>query len=114
MADAYRRLGWQAANLDDPCRAAIDDSSARLDKLLCREGESAGEQAERRERLARLDGALEQLPPDWREVVELKYLHGQSVPEIATATDRTKDAVAGLLHRGVRRLRELMDEPDER
>jgi RNA polymerase sigma-70 factor (ECF subfamily) len=112
LADAYRRQGRQPANLEDLLRAAIDDSSARLDKLLCRDGESAGEQAARRERLARLDGALEHLPPDWREVVELRHLHGQSVPEIAAATSRTTPSVAGLLRRGLSRLRKLMNETD--
>ncbi len=101
LADARRRLGRQPGNLDDVILAALDDSSARIDKLLMR-----------REQLARLDAALERLPPDWREVVERKHLHGESVPEIAVATGRTKDAVAGLLRRGVTRLRELMDEPD--
>ena len=49
---------------------------------------------------------------DWREVVELRHLHGQSVPEIAAATSRTTPSVAGLLRRGLSRLRKLMNETD--
>ena len=114
LADARRRRGREPLNLDELLCAALDDSSARIDKLLGGDGESAGEQAVRRERLVRLETALEQLPPEWREVVERKHLHGESVPEIAAATNLTMDAVAGRLHRGRRRLRELMGEPDGR
>jgi RNA polymerase sigma-70 factor (ECF subfamily) len=114
LADSRRRLGRQPLNLDDLLCAALDESSARIDKLLGGAGESTGEQAIRRERLVRLEAALEQLPPDWREVVVRKHLHGESVPAIAAATGRTTGAVAGLLRRGMRRLRELMGETSQR
>lgn len=112
LADAYRRLGRQPANLEDVLRATLDQSSARLKSLLDRGGEAADEQAQRRERLARLDEALERLPPEWREVVELRHLHGQSVPEVAATIGRSTASAAGLLRRGMKRLRELMNEAD--
>jgi DNA-binding NarL/FixJ family response regulator len=46
-----------------------------------------------------------------REALVRHYWQGQSLPEIARALDRTPAAVAGLLHRGLKKLRALLVEP---
>lgn len=59
-------------------------------------------QQERSEKLA---AALRRLLADERTAVTLKHFHNQSVAEIAQHLGRTREAVAGLLRRGLRKLR---------
>ncbi len=63
------------------------------------------------ERAVRLAAALQKLAPDQREAVRLRYLEGWSLAEISEHTGRTKHSIAGLIKRGLSRLRkELRDE----
>jgi RNA polymerase sigma-70 factor (ECF subfamily) len=51
-----------------------------------------------------------ELPEDQRNAVEWHHLHGCSSAVVAARMGRTEVAVAGLLRRGLKRLRELMRE----
>jgi RNA polymerase sigma-70 factor (ECF subfamily) len=63
------------------------------------------------ERAVRLAAALQKLAPDQREAVRLRYLEGWSLAEISEHTGRTKHSIAGLIKRGLSRLRkELRDD----
>lgn len=93
---------------EESLEGALEASSARLEAWLA-DGEAAPpEQAERNERLLRLAGALAALPEPQRQAVELRYLRGWSLKAIAEHLARSEPAVAGLLHRGMRQLRELL------
>jgi RNA polymerase sigma-70 factor (ECF subfamily) len=63
---------------------------------------------QRREAVRHLQAALAELPEDQREVLRRRYLLGQSLDEIATATGRTRGAVRGLCFRGRQNLRSVM------
>jgi RNA polymerase sigma-70 factor (ECF subfamily) len=58
----------------------------------------------------RLSAALALLPDDQRRAVELHHLRGLPSPEVARLMERTPRSVAGLLLRGMRRLRQLLNE----
>jgi RNA polymerase sigma-70 factor (ECF subfamily) len=88
----------------------LERSSARLAGLLAAEQTSPSQRAERGEDLLRLSAALARLPRDQREVVELHHLNGLSVAEVADEMGRTRQAVVGLLFRGLKKLRELFRE----
>lgn len=62
------------------------------------------------ERELQLAKALAQLPEAQRDAVELHHLHGCTLAETADDLERTVAAVVGLLRRGLRRLRELLQE----
>jgi len=62
----------------------------------------------RKERRAKIAEMLETLPEGQREAVRLRHLEGLSLTEIAKHLDRTEAAVAGLLKRGLAKLRETM------
>jgi RNA polymerase sigma-70 factor, ECF subfamily len=63
------------------------------------------------EQAVRLAAALQSLPEDQREAVRLRYLEGRPVAEIAERLKRSVVATAGLLKRGLVKLRaELSDE----
>jgi RNA polymerase sigma-70 factor (ECF subfamily) len=63
----------------------------------------------RQEELHRLAAALAQLPEDQRLAVELHHLKGCTVAQVAEALGRSKQAVVGLLFRGMRNLRSFLD-----
>jgi RNA polymerase sigma-70 factor (ECF subfamily) len=63
------------------------------------------------EREMQLADALARLPETQRDAVELHHLHGCTMAETAEHLDRTVASVTGLLRRGLKRLRELLQEP---
>jgi RNA polymerase sigma-70 factor (ECF subfamily) len=64
----------------------------------------------RHEELLALAEALTRLSPDQRQAVELHHLKGCPLAEVADHLGRSKAAVAQLLFRGLKRLRELLSE----
>jgi RNA polymerase sigma-70 factor (ECF subfamily) len=105
LIDAARKLGREVGrqrSLED----ALADSSARLEAWLADSQASPSEQAGHQEQLLRLADALALLPEDQRQAVELHYLQGQSLAEVAGHMGRTQPAVAGLLRRGLKKLRQ--------
>jgi RNA polymerase sigma-70 factor, ECF subfamily len=115
LATSVRRLDTQAR---DPRRersleAELERSSSRLEGLLAADQTSPSERAVRGEELLRLTEALARLPEDQRRVVELHYLRGLPVAEVAERIARSRPAAVGLLFRGLKRLRELLREPGD-
>ena len=110
LGDEVRKARTQkrAAGRERSLEAALDMSSARLEAFLAANQSSPGERVERAEELARLADALAALPEAQRLAIEIHYLRGLSVVEVAVGLGRTPAAVAGLLHRGLDRLRQRM------
>jgi RNA polymerase sigma-70 factor (ECF subfamily) len=110
ITSAARRFGAEArwVGRERSLEAAMGESSARLEAFLAGGHASPSAQAVRQEQLARLAHALAELPDDQRAAVELKHLKGCSLDEVGRRLGRTKASAAGLLFRGLQRLRELM------
>ncbi len=53
---------------------------------------------------------MARLPDDQRTAVELRYLHGLAVPDVAVEMGRSTVSVTGLLYRGMKVLRDVMTE----
>jgi RNA polymerase sigma-70 factor (ECF subfamily) len=96
--------------LERSLEADLGASSARLGDWLAAGQSSPSQRAARDEDAVRLADALAGLPEPQREALVLQHWHGLSLAEIGERLDRTPAAVAGLIKRGVRRLRELLDE----
>ncbi|HEY7428823.1 MAG TPA: sigma-70 family RNA polymerase sigma factor [Gemmataceae bacterium] len=113
LIDVARKYGAQGRDVaaERSLEAALHESSARLEHLLATDASSPEQHAVREEELLRLANSLTQLPEDQRTALELKHLGGYSVEAIAQKMGRTKTAIGGLLRRGVKRLRELLNEP---
>jgi RNA polymerase sigma-70 factor (ECF subfamily) len=90
--------------------AAVEASSCRLAAFLAAEQSSPSQQAERHERAVRLAEALAALPDDRRKALVLHYCEDWPLAVIATHLGRTPAAVAGLLKRGLKQLREHLRE----
>jgi RNA polymerase sigma-70 factor (ECF subfamily) len=112
LTDEVRKLGTarRDAGLEQSLDQALEESSARLESWLADKGSSPSERAERNEQMLALAAALAQLAPDQRTAVELRHLHGCSLEEVARRMQRNKEAAAKLLFRGLKRLREFLDE----
>ncbi len=112
LTDELRRAAAAVRDvaLEQSIGPAVEQSSAWLEAWLTGGEMSPSEQAVRQEELLRLAAALSQLPEDHRTALELQKLQDCSVETIAREMGRSTSAVGGLLRRGMRRLRELMQE----
>lgn len=99
------------ARREQPLEGGVECSSARIDAWLAAEQTSPSLRAQRNESLLRLSQALESLPPEQREAVELHYLRGLTLAQVAEELGRTLGSVAGSIHRAVGKLRESLAEP---
>ena len=112
LAGAARRFDTAARALarERSLEAELELSSSRLECLLAADQTSPSERASRGEELRRLACAMARLPEDQRRVVELHHLQGLPVAEVAQLMDRSRRAVVGLLFRGLKKLRELLQD----
>jgi RNA polymerase sigma-70 factor (ECF subfamily) len=112
LRDEVRKLTTAARDVDRErsLEAALDQSSARLEAWLAADQSSPSGRAERHEELLRLAEALATLPEDQRRAVELHHLQERPLAEVAAELGRSKGAVAQLLFRGLKKLRERMGE----
>jgi RNA polymerase sigma-70 factor (ECF subfamily) len=112
LAELLRRFTRRQRDiaLERSLHASLDESSGRLEAWLADARLSPSDLAARQELLARLATALQDLPDDQRIVLEMRYLHGQPVRAIEQATGRSNASVAGLLRRGLERLRTLLED----
>ena len=111
LADAIRAQGRQKRDVARvrSLEAGLESSSACLGAWLAAEQSTPSEQAVRHEQAVLLASALARLPVSQREAVVLHYWQGLSLSEIAKRLNRTSDAAAGLLKRGLKNLRTLLD-----
>ena len=110
MIDALRKYA-RPDSAERSLEAALEQSSARLEAFLAADQTSPSGPFEKQERLVRLADALEVLPEDQRRAIELKHLQGLALIEVARQMNRSVPAVAGLLQRAMRALRNGMGEP---
>lgn len=88
-------------------------SSSKLQCLLTADQTSPSGRAVRGEEMVLLASALNLLNDDQRRAIELHHLQGVTVTDVAELMGRSRQAVAGLLFRGLKRLRELMTHETE-
>ena len=108
MTDAARKYQNEVKR-EGSLLETLNESSAKLEAWLQAEDDSPSEHAVRNEQLLQLAAALGELPDDQRRAVELRYLKDVAVPDIAAQLGKTEPAVAGLLRRGLQRLRDVLD-----
>jgi RNA polymerase sigma-70 factor (ECF subfamily) len=114
LADTLRGLGRakRDAARERSLEAALEQSSERLEAWVAAEQSSPSERADRNEQLSRLAQALTTLPEAQRSALVLRYCQGCSVADISRQLGRSPTAVAGLLKRGTRQLRDLLQGTD--
>jgi RNA polymerase sigma-70 factor (ECF subfamily) len=109
LARRYRPAGTRGVtrerSIDDP----LDPASRALGSLLAPDGQSPSQSAQRRELGVVLADALAELAADYREVIALRTLEGQSWDEVARAMGRGPDAARVLWARALKKLRPLIE-----
>ena len=115
LTDEARKLdaGKRDLHRERSLEQAVEQSSANLVAWLAQVQSSPSQQAVKHEQLADLISALAHLPEDQRTAVELHHLEGCSLADVAEHMQRSKQAVAGLLFRALKRLRELLSVENE-
>lgn len=86
----------------------LAQSSMRLEGLLAGDGPTPSQNVAFGEHVIQLSEAVERLPEAQRDAVRLHYLEGLKLSEIATKLGKSTGAVAGLLHRGMKTLRQQL------
>ena len=111
MIDAARRFSREIGGLEQALGAGLEQSSARLEAWAVAQQSSPSEQADRNDQLLRLAAAMAGLPEDQRKALEGRHLLGLSVAELARSMQRSPESVGGLLQRGLKALRQMLNEP---
>lgn len=105
---AQKRSAKKERSLDEPLA-----EGRTLGNYLAADWSSPSQRAMRGEAAVRLARAIRQLASDQQEAVRLRHLEGMSLKQIAQEMDRSEVAVAGLIKRGLQRLREILAESSE-
>jgi RNA polymerase sigma-70 factor, ECF subfamily len=109
LTDAVRRMAADKRNVgrEVSLQVSIEQSSMRLEAWLAQE-DAPHHKLEQEERVLQLVDALGKLPDAQREALTLHYWTGWTLVQIAAHLGRSREAVAGLLKRGLRQLRSEM------
>jgi RNA polymerase sigma-70 factor (ECF subfamily) len=110
LRDEVRKLGTAARNVkrEQSLEAALDESLSGVEAWLAAEHSSPSQHAMRNEQMLHLAKSLGLLPDDQRLAIELHHLQGIPLAEVARQLNRSKGAVAALLFRGLKKLREFL------
>jgi RNA polymerase sigma-70 factor (ECF subfamily) len=112
IADVARQSGHLPMVDHEALSRALEHSATRLEAWVQADTPSPSNMAIQHEQSLLLAEAVSSLPPDQQTAIELHHLHGLTVPEICDHMGRSPAAVAGLLRRGLKALRErLHDKP---
>jgi RNA polymerase sigma-70 factor (ECF subfamily) len=87
----------------------LAQSSMRLEGLLAGDGPTPSQNAALGENVLHVAEAVQRLPESQREAIQLHYLEGMKLSEVAEQMQKSSGAVAGLLHRGMKTLRDQLD-----
>jgi RNA polymerase sigma-70 factor, ECF subfamily len=88
---------------------ALEASSMHLANLLAATSSSPSAAMHRQERANRLAQAMLTLTSEQRQAIMLKYWHGFTLSDIAQQLEKSTEAVAGLIFRGMQKLRSRLD-----
>jgi RNA polymerase sigma-70 factor (ECF subfamily) len=101
----YRGTKCRDVRLERPITHPPADGSAPVKHELATPSATPSEQVARRETSGRLDRAIEELPPDYRQVIFLRHRQGLPFGQVAAEMGRSVDSVEKLWLRALGQLR---------
>lgn len=105
----YYSVEARDVRLEQSIEHELGSSSDWLARGVSNSGTSPSESAARREELTRLADALEQLSPDYRDVILFRQIENLPFAEVAARMGRTEDSVQKLWVRGLDALRKILE-----
>ena len=110
IADAVRALRRQKRDIarERPIQNG-GRSSLQAAEWIASDQTSPSLGAFKAEQLVQLADAIDQLPTSQQEVIALHHFQGLSLAEVASHVQRSPSAVAGLLYRGLKSLRKMLN-----
>jgi RNA polymerase sigma-70 factor (ECF subfamily) len=114
ILNVARHYGTQKCDVsrEQPVAERLEKSSARLENFLACEQTSPSQQAMHNEQLIQLSDGLALLLDGERTAIVLKHIQGWTLSQISAHLGRPTDAVAGLLKRGLKKLRIHLQDAD--
>lgn len=116
LANTMRHyLGTQARDirLEERIGLSLDQSAISLGGILAAPGSSPSQHVASKEQSQMVAEALLRLPADYREVIVMRHLEGETFPTIATAMNRSVDSVEKLWLRGMAKLKREVQRGDK-
>lgn len=110
VVDQIRHHGAQRRDWrrDGSLEAMVERSSAAIHEALGRGIETPGVQAARQEQAVQFAEALQELKPEYREVIVLRSFLGLTHPQVAERLGRSEGAVRMLWTRALESLRNVL------
>jgi RNA polymerase sigma-70 factor, ECF subfamily len=105
LARHYFGTAARDPRLEEQLQLEMNESSRQIDRAFVVDRSSPSRFAAGRERAVLLADALSALPEHYREVVVLHHVQGYTLPEVASAMNRTVDSVKKLWARAMVQLR---------
>lgn len=93
---------------EQPYLRLADQSSAQLAAVCAADQTSPSQIAIRAEEMLRVATALQELPDEQRAALVAYYWRGRTLAEISEELGKSRGAIAGLIYRGVKRLKQRM------
>ncbi len=84
-------------------------SSMNLQRLLAGDGTTPSQNVVLGESVLQISEAINKLPESQGQAIRLHYLEGMKLSEVAEELGKSTGAIAGLLHRGMKTLRNQLD-----
>ena len=95
-------------NRERSLEASLTASSVCLEQFLASADQPPSQIAQRREDVLRVAEVMESLPDGQREAILLKYWEKRTLAEIGSELGKSPEAIAGLIHRGLKKLRQIL------
>jgi RNA polymerase sigma-70 factor (ECF subfamily) len=111
IIDEYRRR--KSVSLDAMAEKGEEEGMG-VEAFLPADDSNSLEAAIERFDGARALEALKQLPDSYREVVSMRYVDSLSPKEIAEAIGESENAVSVRIHRGLKKLKDLLEPAEEK
>jgi RNA polymerase sigma-70 factor, ECF subfamily len=110
LADEVRKLtaARRGAGRERSLEAEMAESMSRLERLLPGTSATPSRQAMRQEHLIQVARALSAMPENQRRAIELHFLEERPLAEVAELMGTTRPAVAGLLRRWLKQLKQQL------
>lgn len=110
LRDEIRKAGRERRDVgrEVSLDAALEESSCRLIAWVTADQSTPSRALEQSEQAVELARALDTLPDAQRQALILQHWQGCTIQQIADEMGKTRVAVAGLLKRGLKQLRETL------